>query len=445
MVVLEIAVVLALFVVNGLFAMAELAIISSRRAHLERLKKEGKPGAKLALELASEPGRMLAAVQVGFTTTATLAGIFSGATLAERLGDALIVIPALVDYGRPISIVAVTVAVTYVALVIGELAPKQIALRNPEAIAIRVAQPLASVAKAAAPIIWILNKSTKFALWALRVRPRPSCAVTEEDIHYLVAEGARLGAIHAVERDMIEGVLDLADNPVRSIMTPRPRVQWVDIEEPAERMLSRVRSCPHAQLLACRGSIDDVVGIVRKQDILDQVLNGQQANVEKAARPPLTVHESTTILRTLELFRETPVHAAIVVDEFGAIQGIVTRTDLLETVAGDLPKIDAPVRPKVTQREDGSYLIDASVPFSEVMHLIGAQEPAPAGDYVTLAGFVLWNLQVLPNPGDHLTWAGWRFEVVDMDGRRIDMILAQRASEASAVSAGRSRADRTQI
>jgi putative hemolysin len=276
MVGLEIAVVLVLFVVNGLFAMAELAIVSSRRGHLERLIREGKSGARTALELANEPARMLAAVQVGLTTTATLAGIFSGAMLAERLAEALMVVPGLADYSRPLSIVVVTIAVTYVALIIGELAPKQIALSNPEAIAIRVAQPLALVATAAAPIIWVLNSSTKLALWLLRVRPRLERSVTEEDIHYLVAEGARLGVLHAVERDMIEGVLDLADNPVRSIMTPRPRVQWVDLGRPTDEVLKNVRSCPHAQLLACRGSIDEIVGVVRKQDVLDQVLDGDR-------------------------------------------------------------------------------------------------------------------------------------------------------------------------
>src|SRR5262249_6278861 len=253
-------------------------------------------------------------------------------------------------------------------------------------------------------------------------------AVTEDDIHYLVAEGARLGVIHTVEPDMIEGVLDLADSPVRTIMTPRPRVQWVDLNGPKEQIVKRVRSCPHAQLLVCRGSIDEVVGIVRKQDLIDQVLDGRPPDVEQVTRPPLTVHESTTILRTLDLFRKTPVHTAVVVDEFGAVQGIVTRTDLLETVAGDLPKIDAPPRPKVTRREDGSYLIDASVPFSDVMQLLGIVE-APSGEYVTLAGLILSRLRELPKPGDHVVWAGWRFEVVDMDGRRIDMILAQRRPE----------------
>ena len=428
MLILEIVVVLALFVLNGFFAMAELAIISSRRAHLERLAKEGRAGAQIALALADDPARMLAAVQIGFTTTATLAGIFSGATLAERLEELLRVVPVVATYGKPLSIVIVTIGVTYTALVVGELAPKHIALNNPEPIAIRVAQPLAFIARAAAPVIWLLNASTRLLLRLLYLKPRFERALTEEDIHYLVAEGARLGVIHNVERDMIEGVLDLADSPVRTIMTPRPRVQWLDLNAPKEQILDRVRSCPHAQLLVCRGSIDEVVGIVRKQDLIDQVLDGRSPDVEQVTRPPLIVHESTAILRTLDLFRKTPVHTAVVVDEFGSLQGIVTRTDLLETVAGDLPKIDAPARPKVTQREDGSYLIDAGVPFSDVMQLIGMGE-APSGDYVTLAGFILSQLRELPKPGDHLESSGWRFEVVDMDGRRIDMVLVQRQPE----------------
>jgi putative hemolysin len=382
----------------------------------------------VAIALADDPARMLAAIQIGFTTSAMLAGIFSGATLSERLEAALLAIPVLAAYAKPLSIAVMTVGVTYTALVIGELAPKHIALNNPESIAIRVAQPLAFVARVAAPVIWLLNGSTYLLLRLLRLRPRFNRTMTQDDIHYLVAEGARLGVIHAVERDMIEGVLDLTDSPVQTIMTPRPHVQWVDLKAPNEKIFDQIRSCPHAQLLACRGSIDEIVGIVRKQDLADQVLDRKSPDIEQVTRPPLIVHESTSILRTLDLFRKTPVHTAIVVDEFGTLQGIVTRTDLLEAVAGDLPKIDVPAQPKVTQREDGSYLIDAFVPFSEVTRLIGTSE-APSGEYRTLAAFVLAQLHELPKPGDHFEWAGWRFEVVDMDRRRIDMVLVQRQSE----------------
>jgi putative hemolysin len=428
MLMIEILAVVALFVLNGLFAMAELAIVASRRAPLERMAKEGLAGAQVALALTRDPARMLGAVQVGFTTTATLAGIVSGATLAESVEQLLPDTPILMAYGKTLSIAIVTVGVTYCALVIGELVPKHIALSRPEAIAVRIARPLDFVSSAAAPVIWLLNMSTHLVLRVLGIKPRREQAMSEEDIHYLVAEGARLGVIHSAERDLIEGVLDLADNSVSAIMTPRPSLQWLDLETPRNEILERIRSCPYAQLLVCRGAVDQLVGVVRKQDLLDQFLTGKPPDVEQVTRAPLVVHESTTILRMLDLFRKTPVHTAIVVDEFGVLQGLVTRTDLLEAVAGDLPSIDAPAQPRIRKRPDGSYLIDGSLACRDVMRLVGIDE-RPEGEYLTIAGFMLSQLNQVPKPGDHVAYEGWRFEVIDMDGQRIDSVLARRVSD----------------
>jgi CBS domain containing-hemolysin-like protein len=210
-------------------------------------------------------------------------------------------------------------------------------------------------------------------------------------------------------------------------------VQWLDLNAAQEQLIGQIRACPHAQLLVARGAIDELVGVVRKQDLLDCMLSGDPLDIAATTRPPLLVHESSTVLRTLDLFRNTPAHVAVVVDEFGVLQGIVTRTDLLETVAGDLPKIDAPAQPKVTRREDGSYLIQGAVAFPDVLRLIGVSA-GPPGDFVTLAGFVLSRLDAIPKPGDHVTWAGWRFEVVDMDGPRIDMMLVQPQAGAQGIN-----------
>ena len=254
--------------------------------------------------------------------------------------------------------------------------------------------------------------------------------MTEEDIHSLVAEGARLGVIHRVEHDMIEGVLDLADSAVRTIMTPRPRIVWVDLNDSRDAVVQKISACPHAQILVCRGSIDEPVGVVRKQDLFDQCVAGRAIDVEQALHAPLIVPETTSILRTLDLFRNTPVHTALVVDEYGSIQGIATRTDLLEAVAGDLPEINAPSEPRVTKRDDGSLLVDGSVPIRDVASLLGLREPPP-GDFLTLAGFLLSQFQHIPKSGEHLTWDDWRFEVVDMDGGRVDKVLIERRHDAA--------------
>jgi putative hemolysin len=424
MTIVEILAIVLLVLLAGFFAMAEFSIVSSRRNRLEQLAAQGRGGAHTAIEIGDQPLRFLAAVQVGTSLCTMLAGTLSGAILAVRLAAWLRGYHVVAAYGTTAAIAILAAATTYLSLILGELVPKQIALKYPEAIASRVAPALLLLARAAVPVIWLLDSSTSFILRRIGLPPESQRTVTEDDIHSIVAEGAKLGVIHPAERDMIEGVLDLEDAPVRSIMTPRPQLVWIDLNDSRDLILNKVASCPYAQMLVSRDSIDEMVGIVRKQDLLDQSLRGEQIDLEQAARSPLIIPEGTSILRALDLFRDTPVNEALVVDEFGSIQGIVTRTDLLEAVAGDLPKVDSDSEPKVTRREDGSFTIDATMPIDEVAKLLQAKS-LPPGDFVTLGGFVLSQLSYMPQRGEHFVWGDWDFQVSEVDRSRIVRLLVR--------------------
>jgi putative hemolysin len=426
---LEILIVLLLVLLNGFLAMSELAIVSSRRPRLERLAAGGRAGARAALRLADDPGRFLATVQVGLTTIGILNGTFSGVTLAHRFDVWLDLFPLIAPYSKPVAIAAVVISVTCLSLVVGELAPKQIALKDPEAIAVRVARPLAWFTRVAAPLVGLLNITTASILGLLGLRPGFERHVTDEDILGVIIEGEKSGLIHAAEREMIEGVLDLTDRAVRTIMTPRPEVTWINLEHSQDAILKTIRECPYAQLLVCNGTLDKFIGVLRKQDLLNQALLNQALaagplDLKKALHLPLTIPERTSILRTLDLFRKTPVNTAVVVDEYGIVQGIVTRTDLLEAVAGRLPDVDVPPNGKVMRKDDGSILIDAATPISDVAELLGLDE-APEKEFVTVAGLVLSKLDHVPRAGEQLSCGGWRFEIAEMDGARISKVLAR--------------------
>ena len=427
---LEVIVVLLLVLLNGFLAMSELAIVSSRRARLERLAADGRAGARAALRLADDPGRFLATVQVGLTSIGILNGAFSGVTLADRLDVWLDLFPAIAPYSKPVAIAAVVISVAYLSLVVGELAPKQIALKDPEAIAVRVARPLAWFTRVAAPLVWLLNITTASILGLLGLRPGFERHVTDEDILGVIIEGEKSGLIHAAEREMIEGVLDLTDRAVRTIMTPRPEVTWINLEHSQDAILKTIRECPYAQLLVCNGTLDKFIGVVRKQDLLNQALAAGPLDLKKTLHLPLTIPERTSILRTLDLFRKTPVNTAVVVDEYGIVQGIVTRTDLLEAVAGRLPDVDVPPNGKVMRKDDGSILIDAATPISDVAELLGLDE-APEKEFVTVAGLVLSKLDHVPRAGEQLSCGGWRIEIAEMDGARISKVLARPSPQKS--------------
>lgn len=426
MAILEGAVIVLLLLLNGFLAMSEMAIVSSRRGRLERLAAGGRADARLASALAEDPSRFLAAIQIGMTLIGILAGALSGVLLADRLEALLDLFPAIAAYGKPVAIGVVVVVVTYLSLIIGELVPKQIALKEPEAIAVRIARPVAFLAKLAAPAGWALDLSTRFVLSLMGLRPGFERVVTDEDIQSLIRRAERSGVLHKIEREMVEGVLDLENRAIRTIMTPRPDIVWIDLDGPKEAMVKTIRECPYAQLLASRGSIDEMAGVIRKQDLLEQFIAGVPLDPEQLLQAPLMVPEGASILRTIDFFRKTPVNTAVVVDEYGTIQGIVTRTDLLEAVAGDLPDIDVESEPKVTRQEDGSLLIDGAISMSDLVGLDGFQE-LPAGDFVTLAGFVLARLGHVPKTGDQFVWHGWRFQVAAMDARRIDKVVVRPA------------------
>jgi len=426
---LEILVVVLLVLLNGFLAMSELAIVSSRRPRLERLAGEGRSGARFALALADDPGRFLATVQVGLTSIGILNGAFSGLTLGDRLDDWLDLYPAVAPYSKPLAVALVVMSVTYVSLVIGELAPKQIALKDPEQIAIHVARPLALFTHITAPVVWVLNVSTVSLLGLLGLRPGFERHVTDEDILGVIVEGEKSGLIHAAEREMVEDVLDLTSRTVNAIMTPKPDVVWIDLDAPPETIVQTVRACPFAQLLVCRRTMDNVIGVVRKQDLLNQALDRVPIDVSKALQAPLLIPESVSILLALDLFRRTPVNAAVIVDEYGSVQGLVTRTDLLEAVAGPLPEVDRRPEQKVIRREDGALLIDGATPVSEVAPLLGFSE-LPEKDAVTAAGLVLAQADHLPKMGEQFSCNGWRFEVAELDGARISKVLARPLSPA---------------
>jgi len=424
MAIVEAAVIVLLLMFNGFLAMSEIAIVSSRRSRLEKLADAGHVNARTAMALAENPSRYLAAIQIGMTLIGILAGTLSGATLADRLEDWFSLYPSTAPYAKPAAVAIVVVAVTYLSLIIGELVPKHVALKNPETIAIHIARPMDIIVRSAAPVVWLLDFSTKFILRAVGLRPGFEQQVTGEDIQSLVREAERSGVLTKIEREMVEGVLDLEERAVRTIMTPRPDVVWANLDESKDAILNQIRACPYAQLVVSRGSIDDIAGIVRKQDLLDQILAGAAYDVKSLLLPPLVVPEGVSILRTLDLFRKTPVNTAVVVDEYGTIQGIVTRTDLLEAVAGDLPDVEVGFEPKVVRNANGSLLIDATMPIRDMTDLNCFREP-PVGDFVTLAGFVLAQLGHVPKTGEEFTRDGWRFRVAKMDGRRIDKVLVE--------------------
>jgi putative hemolysin len=422
MIYVEIGIVLVLIGVNGFLAMSEIAVVSARRGRLRAMAEAGSRGAATALRLTEDPGRFLSSVQIGITLVGVLAGVFSGATIAQRFEVLLENLGLRESVAEPLAYGIIVVAITYVTLIVGELVPKQIALRDAERRAAQIAGIMAALARGAAPLVWFLDTSSRLVLRLAGLHESKAQAMTEEEVKTVIAEAARAGVVEPEEREMIAHVLRLGDRSVRAIMTPRPDVDWIDVDTDPEWNKEIVRASRHSWLPAARGSIDQFVGAVSCKALLDAALEGRPFDIAAAMEQVPAVPDTTPALAALETLRASPAHMIFVVDEHGSFEGMVTATDMLGSIVGVLPTAHA--EDKAVRRADGSWLLDGAMDIGHAAELIKAPLPLDE-DYNTVAGFVMSQLKQIPETGDSFEWRRWRFEVVDMDGRRVDKVMVQ--------------------
>jgi putative hemolysin len=414
-----VAAIFALIVANGLFAMSELAIVSARKPRLQAMVKVGKRGAATALRLQDDPGRLLSAVQIGITLISLLTGAFSGTVLERPVGERL----ALVGLPAGAAFTLVIVITTYISLIVGELVPKQFALRNPEPIAAVAAVPMDWFARATQPIVWLLDKSSAAVFRLLRLQRETEKHVTAEELHLIVAEASRSGVIEESERAIISGVVRLADRPVREVMTPRTDIDWIDLDADEATLRRRFVETPHTRVPVAEGSVDRIMGVVQSRDIVAALLDGRPLDLRALKRPLLIVPDQVDAMDALETLRRADVPMVLVHDEYGHLEGLVTPADLFIAIAGQFASDqDEGTDPDVVEREDGSLLVSGSLAADALAERLGIDLPEPR-DYATAAGFVLAVMRRLPTVGESFEEQGWRFEVVDMDGRKIDKLL----------------------
>ncbi|HRV42593.1 MAG TPA: hemolysin family protein [Syntrophales bacterium] len=422
---LEGAIILVLIFVNGFFAMSEIALLSAKKTKLALRMEEGDRRAAQALRLAEEPGRFLSTIQIGITLVGILAGAYGGATIGRSLGEVMAAIPPLAPYHEALSLGVVVVVITVLSIVLGELVPKQIALRHAEAIASNVAVPISRLSIAAYPLVRFLTMASEAILRLPGLGGKTPPPVTEEEVKIMMREGRKAGIFHDIEHDLVQRVFSIDNLGVTDIMTPRPDVIWLDPDDDGEENLRKIRENAFSYFPVARGSLDGLIGVVDVKDLLNNRLCDASLDLEGLARKPVIIPESLTASKVLEHFKKSPIHMAFVVDEYGIIQGLVTVTDILEALVGDLPSLSAPSDPGIFRRSDGSWLIDGMIPLEKVketLHLsLLPQEEE--GNYHTLGGMIMTALERIPAVGDRLEWDRYRFEVVDMDGNRVDKVL----------------------
>jgi putative hemolysin len=435
--VLELAIALFLIALNGVFALSELAIVSARKARLKTLADAGRIGARAALALAEEPGRFLSTVQIGITLVGVLAGAFSGAALGARMSDYLLGQGLPRGAADPLGYGLVIGGITYLSVVIGELVPKHLALRNAEGIACSMAPLMSFLSRAAAPVVWLLDASTQLVFRLFGRTTDNANAVTEEEIKTIVAEAETAGVIEGDERRMISGVLRLGDRAVRGVMTPRTDVDWIDLQDEEAEVQKLLIETPHSRLPVAEGDPDNMIGVIQSRELLASLLAGQPLDLRGHVRTAPVVPDTLDALDALNVLREAEVPMALVHDEYGHFEGVVTPADILDAIAGAFRSDEENSDPEAVQREDGSWLLAGWMPADEMAEQLRIVLPENRG-YETVAGLVIGELQHLPTTGEIIETLGWRFEVIDLDGRRIDKVLATPLTRDPAQGFGRS-------
>jgi putative hemolysin len=419
---LELLVILALVIANGVFAMSEIALVTARRARLQQKARRSKRAAS-ALRLIANPDRLLSTVQVGITLIGVFAGAFGGATLAAQIDLRLEQIPGLAPYSEVLGVGIVVLGITYLSLVFGELVPKKIALNAPERIASIVAPLMNFTARLAAPAVWLLTKSTRGVIRILRIKESVEPPVTEEELKMMLRVGTQAGIIARVEREIVERVFRLGDRPVTAVMTPRVDMEWLDSRRPLEELRAQVQDSHHDWFPVAAERVDAVTGIVRGKHLWSDEIR-TSADLSRIMRQPVIVAETVGTFTLLQRFRDEGVHIAFVADEFGGIEGLVTPTDLLEGLVGELPEKDDLEEPMIVRRADGSWSVDATTDLDEVKLVAGIDFiPGQKISYQTIGGYVVEHLSGKPKIGDVFDSGPLRFEVLDTDGRRVDRIL----------------------
>lgn len=417
-------IILLLIVSNGFLVMSEMAIVSSRKVRLQQMATRDNK-AELALSLANAPNQFLPTVQIGITLLGIVAGAFGETTISRNLRPILATIPVLRPFADLIASVVAILIITYLTLIIGELVPKRIALNSPEPIATIVAIPMRFLAMVTAPFVYFLGASTQLVVRLLGIIPSTEPEVTEEEIKVLIEQGTEAGTFEEAEQDMVQRVFRLGDRPVSALMTPRPEIVWLNIEDSAEANRQKITSSAHSRFPVCQRELDNVLGVLPVTDILSRCLNSQPLDLSSSLRRPLFVPESTRGLKILEMFKQTGTHIVFVVDEYGVIQGLVTLNDILVEIVGDIPSVYDADEPSAVQRDDGSWLIDGMLSVDEFLERFEIAEltSEERGSYNTMGGLVMAHLGRIPTATDKFEWKGFCFEVVDMDGNRVDKIL----------------------